>query len=85
MKVTAQFHNWPNLAHPFPEDVQHFRSLRQAVDVFRRRVAGYDTRYPTVTDTATFWIVWGHLDAMPDYPDRIVSVGPRGGVKARRV
>lgn len=65
-------------------DTEEFASLSAAVEEFRRRASGSDPYYPCVEGS------FGHIflsdpragDPYRDaYPDRVVEVGPRGGVK----
>lgn len=68
----------------FPEDVEEFRSLTEAKAVFKRRVNGWERKFPCVGEDAQMVCVVsdpmvGDSKEFP-YPDFILSVGPRGGI-----
>ena len=79
MKVTAMWFGGSSYAVPYPDDVEHFDSLRAAKDAFWSR-ADFDPYYPCVDkDTTEMWISFGVHESI-EYPDRIIKFGPRGGI-----
>ena len=53
-------------------------------EAFAERV-DFHPAYPCVDETAEMWIFFGPPAEQDGYPDRILSVGPRGGVREQRV
>ena len=68
-------------------DAEPFDSIQHAVRVFRARLDGCDYAYPAVDASSTMRLfLGGHPDTYRDpYPDRVLTVGPRGGVNIERV
>lgn len=67
------------------EDVEVFASLKSAGDTLWSRRAGRDSYYPNVDDTAQMSVYFA--DPRPtgqEYPDRVITVGPRGGIRVER-
>lgn len=65
-----------------PRDVERFQSLKSAADTFWSRT-DFDPDYPCVDDAAEM-----HIYFSPEYhengPDRIITLGKRGGVRIDR-
>jgi len=70
------------------QDIEEFNSLKHARDIFESR-NNFDPYYPCTDETASMWLFFtdpsNHElpdDALIDsgYPDRVLEVGPRGGV-----
>jgi hypothetical protein len=86
MNVTMMWHGGSGYSAPTMEDAEQFPSLKAAKDEFASRV--YDPYYPCVTqDTQdnggpSAWVFFG--TEAGDYPDRLLSFGPRGAVVCER-
>lgn len=64
-----------------PEDLEAFDSIKEAKDALWRRVDGYEREFPCVDERAEMQLFFEKPDDNRDpYPDRIVYVGPRGGI-----
>jgi len=86
MQVYAIFHGGRSYSTYWTaRDVEQFDSLREARSVFEAR-ADFDPYYPCTDEGAEMWLFFynpveeGSLISDP-YPDRILSLGPRGGVR----
>ena len=80
MKITAQFFA-SGYADPQGDDVEHFKSFKDAKDALWRR-SDFDPYYPCVGDDATMRLWVGTLDDVTDvYPDFELTIGPRGGIR----
>ena len=63
------------------DDAERFSGIKAARDEFESRVNGNRSRFPCVDESAEAWIFFGEFDDIRgDYPDRIIKVGPRGGI-----
>ena len=84
MRCVALWYGGSSYAHPDPDrDLEHFDTLRAAADAFWRR-ADFDPYYPCVDeDTAEMHVYFGR-EYHDNGPDRIVRLGPRGGVRIER-
>jgi hypothetical protein len=65
---------------------EFFDTLEAAKWAFESRTVGFDRRYPCTDETAEAWL----FAADPrktgcEYPDRIITLGPRNGVRLERV
>ena len=80
MKVTMLWFGGSNYATPDENDAEQFRTLQAAKDAFWRR-ADFDPYYPCV-ESPEAQIFLG--DAVTDYPDYLMTMGPRGGVRVER-
>ena len=96
MKVWATFHGGYNYGEswiPFlVKDVEEFDSLQSAKDTFWRR-CDFDPYYPCTDESAEMQVFLANPineDDQPNdyfadvYPDRIITVGPRGGIRCSR-
>ena len=81
MKVFADF-NAPTLAPAFPDDIPEYGSIKTALRAFERFVEN-QSRY-TEASECTGYLYFGHPGACSNYPDRVLTVGPRGGVRISR-
>ncbi len=82
MKVWGMWHGGSSYSHPcVKDDVESFDSLAQAKRIFEDRYR-YDLRYPCVTAEASM-TVWFRdpRDERDPYPDRVIELGPRGGIR----
>ena len=86
MKVWGMFHGGGNYAHPYVrEDTEHFDSLAKAKEEFLYRCR-YDLRYPCTGNDATMTIWYRDPREERDpYPDRLLSFGPREGLRDEAV
>lgn len=83
MKVWMIWQGGPNYAVSDIADAEEFSTLYDAVFAYRWRASGIDPYYPCVEGSE------GHLffydprlaSGGDHYPDRIISKGPRGGVR----
>lgn len=83
MKVSVLWFGGPNYALPYDEDIEHFSSLKDAKEAFWRRCDN-DPYYPCVNaEESCMWVAVGHVDHI-EYPDEIVTMGPRGGIIVNR-
>jgi hypothetical protein len=90
MECWMLWHGGSSYAHGYiPEDLEHFKSLTEAVSAFDRRADSWETFYPCVERTEpeeggpSAWIFLAEPDGDP-YPDRIIEFGPRGGIHVER-
>jgi hypothetical protein len=81
MKVWGLWYGGGSYAAPEVErDTEEFDSIKQAKAVFEHR-AGSDPFYPVVDESTEMWLFFADPRLMDDvYPDRILKIGPRGGV-----
>lgn len=85
-KVWVTWHGGPSYSVPeIPRDVETFASLADAKDMHWRRQDG-DPYYPCVTESETWVYFYDPTgdDVRDPYPDRIITMGPRGGVRVER-
>jgi hypothetical protein len=71
-----------NHSLPFPDEYQEFQSLEHAHAIFGAWVDEV-SRY-TDESNASAWLWFGEPTGQypcDTYPDRVLSVGPRGGIK----
>ena len=81
MKVWTQWCGGPGYSAPQREDLEAFDSLRDAELEFLSR-ADFDPYYPCVEDSRMLIYLAEPNPADPDWiPDRIIELGPRGGLK----
>lgn len=68
------------------DDLETFRSLREAKGIFRSRLSNDVGYTPCVDSSAELWLFSDRARALAGlrdgtlYPDLLVQVGPRGGV-----
>ena len=72
-----------------PRDVESFASLRAAGVELWWRHRGARSYYPCVGDDASLHVYISDPSAGTDgpayeYPDRIITIGPRGGIRMER-
>ena len=82
MTVYMLWHGGSSYAPPMDDDAEAFASIADAVDSFESRTR--DPYYPCVKrDTPENGGPTGmlYIGEVGDYPDRIVTFGPRGGVR----
>ena len=80
MIVTALWYGSSSYAAPTADDAETFPSLYQAVQTFQAR-ADFDPEYPCV-DGPAMLIFRGR--SIGEYPDYVIELGPRGGVRIGR-
>lgn len=68
------------------EDVEEFSSMKAAGEILQSRADNDDRRTPCVGEESEMQIFFEdpYMNHDP-YPDRIITIGPRGGVRVRRV
>ena len=86
-QVWAMWHGGYSYAVPELSDAEPFDSLAHATRVFAARLANDDRFTPCVDRSSTMHVfTGGHPETYRDpYPDRVLSVGPRGGIRSERV
>jgi len=84
MKVYAQFH-CPGYSTPYPDQYETFDSIEQAKQDFWQRCCSFDPMFPCVEkDQAEMHLFFGPPDEQDCMPDRILTIGPRDGVRYAR-
>lgn len=85
MKVWALFHYGYSYAAPYVDEAEAFDSLAACRDAFAYRLSGRDSYYPCTDESATASVYFADPRESHDpYPDRVLTVGPRGGIKENR-
>ena len=87
MKCWAMWFGGVNYAHP--ERSERFDSLGEAVAVFGARLDGHDPVEGLATpcvESPEMLVYFGQAPEgqVDPYPDRLVRLGPKGGVKVER-
>ncbi len=87
MKVTMFWHGGSNYAcfdTSNPKDAEEFGSLSAAKRSFESR-ADFDPYYPCV-ESPEAWLCKGSAESNlgAEYPDYVLTLGPRGGVQCSR-
>lgn len=89
MKCYGIFHGGSSYGTMWTEgDVEEFDSVAEAQRAFESRAVSFDYAYPCVDESAEMWLFWADVRTKgePDWflsdilPDRVLSIGPRGGV-----
>ena len=82
MKVYALWYGGSSYAAPsIPEDIEEFDSIREARDVFESR-ADFDPYFPCVDESSEMHLFFADpRESGEEYPDRVLFLGPRGGVR----
>lgn len=84
MKVNAQFH-CPGYSSPEFNDFEKFDSIADAKEEFWDR-CHIDPRFPCVeAEEAQMNLFFGEPAEQDGWPDRILRIGPLGGVTCERV
>lgn len=82
-QVTWLWHGGSSYAQPLPEDAETFPSIAAAMEEFSSRPS--DSHFPCVDeDTEEDGGPVAHCWYGPevgDYPDFVISYGPRGGIR----
>lgn len=87
MKVYTLWHGGSGSYMPgsIPDDVEAFPSIAAAAREHERRQSGGDPFYPAVgSDSATWVYLYEPSEFEDNYPDRIITTGPRGGTRIER-
>ena len=75
-------YNAPSVHDDTPD---FFDTLADAKCAFESRTVGFDRRYPCTDETATAWLFASDPRKTGcEYPDRIITLGPRNGVRLER-
>ena len=81
MKVWALWHGGSSYAVPsIPDDLEEFTSIGAARETFWSR-ADWDPQYPCVENSSMVLYFHNPTEDQDPYPDREVTMGPRGGVQ----
>jgi hypothetical protein len=84
MKVYALWFGGSSYAYPtVKDDLEEFASIASAKRVFYSR-SDHDPYYPCVEDTCEMFLFFDRPPETDPYPDRILTLGPRGGVRVER-
>jgi hypothetical protein len=84
MRCVALWYGGTSYAAPDPDrDLEHYRSIAAARDVFQCRYDGDGGRTPLVSDESAMHIYIG-TDYHENGPDLVLTFGPRGGVRVDR-
>lgn len=81
MRVQALWYGGSNYALPTQDDIEEFYSLQRAKDVFESRASNRDSYFPCVSDSEMH--IYFH-EYTENGPDRILKIGPRGGVRMEK-
>lgn len=79
-RVTMLWYGGSSYAAPTMDDGEVFRSFKSAKDAFWSR-ADFDPHYPCVESPEAHVFIGPEVT---DYPDYILTLGPRGGVRVER-
>lgn len=86
MTVYMTWHGGHSYAVPYASDREELASVAAARELFESRYYNRDGTTPAVDDTATAWLFFTDpADTDDPYPDRIVEIGPRGGIRVSLV
>jgi hypothetical protein len=83
MKVQALWYGGSNYALPTQDDIEEFASIAAAKRVFEHRAGNTDRYYPCVEESQTEMHLYFH-EYTENGPDRILKIGPRGGIVMER-
>jgi len=83
MKVQALWFGGSNYALPTQNDIEEFASITAAKRVFEHRAGNTDRYYPCVEESQTEMHLYFH-EYTENGPDRILTIGLRGGVVMER-
>jgi hypothetical protein len=87
MKVFTLFEPPGNYGPAYPEHAEQFPSLEAAGYALRDRVSGREYSFPCVDSDARLSVFFSDPRLSEDgdiYPDRIITIGPRGGIRVER-
>jgi len=85
MKVYMLWHGGSSYAHPYPDEAESCASIEEAVQLFEDRLHNRSfPATPCVDDTASAWLCAGKPEYDDVYPDYIIDIGPRGGIRLHR-
>jgi len=83
MRIYVQFF-CPGYSAPWPDQYDEYSSIKDAKDAFWR-ICNFDRRYPNVDpERAEFRVYFGPPAEQDCEPDRIIRMGPRGGIRCER-
>ena len=80
MKLQALWYGGINYALPTQDDIEDFRSIKHARRIFESR-ASFDPMFPCVDHSEMHLFFTEFND---NGPDRILKIGPKGGVRMER-
>lgn len=81
MRVWGLWHGGSSYAVPTDKDIEYFASMEDARNALLYRENGGDPYHPTVEDSALWLFRKKPKRATDMYPDMVMTLGPRGGVK----
>ncbi len=81
MRVQALWYGGYNYALPVEADIESFKSLTHAKDVFWSRATQQELRYPCVEDSEMHIYLHEYTE---NGPDMILRLGKRGGIITER-
>jgi hypothetical protein len=87
MIVYMEWFGGPSYAPPTQDDRERFESIKDAKEAFWRR-SDYEPGFPCVEDSEALLYFAGRKgdndETGGEYPDRRLTIGPRGGVRIER-
>lgn len=85
-QVFATWHGGYSYSPPsIPEHVETFASLEAARDAFQARYWNRDGSTPCVDESASMALYLADpSDSADPYPDALLTIGPRGGIRRER-
>ena len=89
MKIKALWYGGSSYSCPNPEldakDIESYDSIKDALDMFWRRYNNMVSPATPCVDESTEMHLYLGNEYTPNGPDRIISIGPRGGIRVERV
>ena len=83
-KVYFLWFGGPSYAVPSADDLETADSLADVLSIMRARERYWDGRTPCVEDQGAHVFLSDPRNGSDWYPDRVVSAGPRGGLRMER-
>jgi hypothetical protein len=82
MRTYMLWYGGGSYATPRYRDLEAFPTFREAKETFQDRETGFDPYYPCVEQSEA-WVWFKHKpeDTGDLYPDAVLTLGPRGGVR----
>ena len=88
MRSYAVFYGGGSYSHPYADEAEEFQSLAAVKRRYADALRGLDRRYPCVDENAcvTVWFYDPTADDVRDpYPDAMICVGKRDGLRLQRL
>ena len=86
MKTWMHWHGGSSYAFgTVAENAEAFDTLADAIAAFEHRYNGGDSYYRCADETASAHLYFADPATLHEpYPDRLITIGPRGGVRVER-